>query len=201
MDSRAILKEALRIVRKVLKGHGFSNHGLTFHRTAVTDNIELVSLQQSIRPPQAESLVTMNYGVYCTYLGNIRGEASSALFDLSRAHWRERWAEAGQERWLRVRSGDGADGVARVMIDALDSIVLPELRRHSANEALRDTWLAGLSPGITGMQRLLFLALLLKKTGPADRLDSVVGELRKMVAGTAHAGLVDYDLSRAGLGR
>ncbi len=49
------------------------------------------------------------------------------------------------------------------------------------------------------MQRLLFLALLLKKTGPAEHLESVVEELRGKVKGTVHAGLVNYNLEKAGI--
>lgn len=199
MHSREIVKKSFGGVRKALKAQGFYTQGSTLCRRAASGNTELVSLQKSVRSSEVESLVTINYGVHCACIGDSRGEEPSATVDLSRAHWRERWTEGGNEKWLLVRSSDDADETARILLAALDGIVLPRLARYSVDEALRDAWLEGSSPGITEMQRLLFLALLLKKTGPAEHLESVVEELRGKVKGTVHAGLVNYNLEKAGI--
>lgn len=42
-----------------------------------------------------------------------------------------------------------------------------ELHEDASDAAFRDEWLAGRSPGIGSMQRLMFLAILLKEIGPA----------------------------------
>ncbi len=199
MDSVGVAKEAFGLVRKGLKTQGFAAKGVTFYRKVASENTELVAIQKSLKSSRAESLVTMNYGVYCAWVGSSRGEEPSASLVVAKAHWQKRWTEVGAERWLQVRPRDAAADIARVIMNALENAVLPDLKEHSSNESLRDTWLAGSSPGITEMQRLLFLALLLKKIGPTDCLDSVVKELQKKVAGTVHAGLVDYDLARAGI--
>jgi hypothetical protein len=75
--------------------------------------------------------------------------------------------------------------------------VLPELIAHSTDEALRDEWLSGLSPGIGKMQRLLYLAVLVHEIGRSEKLGSVVEELRRLVSGGVHEVLVERQLTAA----
>jgi hypothetical protein len=198
MDSKAMLKDALGAVRQRMKAHGFSAKGTSFHRKNEEGNTELISVQKSVKSSSEVSEVTVNYGVYSARVGNGLGDDPSSALDVAQAHWRKRLTREGREQWLVVRATDSAEEAARLLVDAVDS-VLSELNEQSSDERLRDVWLTGASPGIGAMQRLLFLAIILKDLGPSEDLSRVVAELRTLVSGGVHAGLVERQLSMAGV--
>jgi len=198
MDSSSVAREALVLVRKRLKEVGFSAKRTVFFRKVDGGNIVVLSIQRSTKSSRIELKMTINYGVYSTRIGTkLETDPSSAL-DLSKAHWRKRLTEDGNEKWLCVKSTDSPDESGSLLVRALQS-VLPELVEHSTDEALRNQWLSGISPGIGGMQRLLYLAILVNEIGPREKLDSVVRELRTSVAGKIHEGLVERQLTIAGI--
>jgi hypothetical protein len=198
MESGVALKNALVAVRQALKAQGFSAKGTTFYRKTHGGNTVVLSVQKSVKSSPAEAEVTLNYGAYSARLGSrLHDDASSAL-DITRAHWRKRLREDGREKWLHVKATDAADAAGRVILAAVEGL-LPEVLEHASDEALRDEWLAGSSPGLTDMQRLLFAAILVNEIGPAERLPTVIGELRHLVAGSIHQGLVEGQLTRAGV--
>ena len=199
MESGAVLKDALVVVRQALKARGFSAKGTTFHRKTDDGNTVVLSVQKSVKSSPAEAEVTLNFGVYSARLGSKLQDESSSALDVTKAHWRKRLREGGREKWLHVKATDPADIAGRrVILDAVEG-VLPELLEHASDEALRNEWLSGSSPGLTDMQRLLFAAILVNEIGPDERLNAVVGELRGLVAGSVHQGLVEGRLARAGV--
>jgi hypothetical protein len=197
-DSGAVFKEALVAVRRALKLRGFAAKGSTFYKKVDGGNTLVVSVQKATKSSRAETEMTINFGVYNSRIGTKLQDDSSAALDVWRAHWRERVMENGREKWLRVSAGDSAEVVARTMLDALER-VLPELHARSTDESLRDEWLSRSSPGITNRQRLILLSILINEIGPADKLAGVVEELRNLVAGTVHEGLVERELAAAGV--
>jgi hypothetical protein len=84
----------------------------------------------------------------------------------------------------------------RRILAAFESI-LPDLLDHSTDDTPCRLWLSGVSPGMTKMQRLLFLAILINEQGPAEQLTAVVAELRSLVSGTVHEGFVERQLAKA----
>ena len=64
---------------------------------------------------------------------------------------------------------------------------IPFVLGHLQDQTLRDMWLEGKSPGITPLQRLRNLNLLLAVIGPASELPRVLEELRQMSRGHAAA--------------
>jgi hypothetical protein len=51
---------------------------------------------------------------------------------------------------------------------------------YLADEELRDLWTSGISPGLTNVQRLRNLSILLNTIGPKDLLEGVIGQLRNI---------------------
>ena len=198
MDSPSVLREALAILRRTLKARGFLAKGSTFHQTPAHGNTVLISVQKSAKSSGADTLVTLNYGVYSARLGRRLRDEPGAAFDVMNAHWRKRLAEGGRERWLHVTATDTAEVAAQFILASVEG-VLPELFEHSSDEALRDEWLAGSSSGLTDMQRLLFATILVGEIGPAQRLEEVLGELRRLVIGTVQEGLIERRLANAGV--
>lgn len=198
MESARVVKDALITVRRALKARGFSAKGTTFHRRTDDGNTVLISVQKSVKSSSAEAAVTLNYGVYSGRLGSRLQDDASSASDLTKAHWCKRLREDGREKWLHVKATDSADMAGRAILDAVERL-LPELLEHGNDEALRDEWLSGSSPGLTEMERLLFAAILVNELGPAEKLSAVVGELRALVVDSGHQGLVEGRLARAGV--
>jgi hypothetical protein len=193
-----VLSDVLASVRRALKERGFSTKGQTFHQQLEHGNTILLSLQKSSTSTRIESEVAINYGVYSAVIGRSLQDEPGAALDVTRTHWRKRLGENGREKWLRLKLGDPPDERAQLIVKGIEQ-VLPDLLNHSTNEALRDEWLSGSSPGIGDMQRLIYAAILVHQIGPADRLRAVILELRKLVAGSVHESLVERQLARAGV--
>jgi len=198
IESGAVLKEALALVRRALKERGFRAKGANFHRKSQDGNVIMLSIQKSTTSTVAASLVTLNYGVYSALLGSKFQDEPGAATDIWRAHWRKRLSDGGREKWLTIAATDSPDVCAQVILGAVQS-VLPELVAHSTNPALRDEWLGGASPGLTDMNRLLYAAVLVNQIGPVERIAEVLGELRASVADSVHEALVERELARAGV--
>lgn len=199
IESASVLKEALIELKRTLKERGFAASGATFHRKAEDGNTVMLSVQKSKNPAPGRVQLTLNYGIYCALIGSrLEGDDGSAPIDVTKAHWRKRLSDGAREKWLSIEATDSSHNCARVIVDAAEG-VLAELGAHSSNTALRDEWMAGSSPGLTDMQRLLFLAILVSEIGPNERLEGLVEELRALVSGSVHERLVARQLGRAGV--
>jgi hypothetical protein len=198
MNSGSVLNAALINVRRALKERGFVAKRNSFHRRTEAGNTLLLSIQKSVSSSATDTQVALNYGVYSARIGSRLQDEPKAALDVSRAHWSKRFTEGGREKWLHVKATDSADETARVLLDAVEGL-LPDWLEHATDEALRDEWLSGSSPGLVKMSRLLFAAILVNAIGPAERLNDVVGELRKLVADGIHQGRVERLLETAGV--
>lgn len=198
MDIDAVVKEALVLVRRSLKERGFLAKGNTFLRRTPAGNTLILAVQRSVQSSDKVVLVTLDYGVYSSRLGARLQDDPSSASDVWQAHWRERLANNGDERWLSLDATVTVEGCAQAFLGAVDE-VLPKLLAHSTDEALRDAWLSGSSPNLTKLQRLLYATILVHELGPAERLGEILSALRVLVAGGAQEGLVERRLERAGV--
>jgi len=197
--SDKVLRDALVMVRAALREKGNRANGATVYRKLNGGNVALVSLQKSQTSSASAATVAINYGVYSARVGCRMGDENAAGLDARNLHWRKRVSGTdGRERWFSVRANDSAADVASSLVAAIEG-ALVDLDRHATDEALRDEWLSGSSPGLTDMQRLFNLAILVSEIGPTERLVSVVSELRALVAGGAHEELVEHRLARIGI--
>jgi hypothetical protein len=197
-DSGLVLKGALTHVKRALKQRGFASRGTTFYRTSDQGNTVALSVQKSRHSSDAEAQITINYWVYCVRIGEKLEDDPSWALDVAMAHWRRRLAEGGREKWLHVKATDHVEETATAILRGIEE-VFDDLVAHSTDEALVEAWLAGSSPGLTKMQRLTFLSVLLSELGPTKRVEDVVGELRRLVSGTVHESLIEGRLARAGV--
>lgn len=198
MDAGAVLNDALVLVRRAMKERSFAAKGNSFFRRTEGGNTMVLGVQRSLQSSRAAVLVTLNYGVYSARVGMGLQEDPESARDVWQAHWRRRLADDGRERWLSVDAAVTANACAESLLAAIDEI-LPALVAHSTDETLRDEWLSGMSPGLTNSQRLLYAAILVNELGPAERLPGILSELRGIVAGGVHEGLIERRLERAGV--
>ncbi|HEX4826008.1 MAG TPA: DUF4304 domain-containing protein [Candidatus Polarisedimenticolaceae bacterium] len=173
---------------------GFSHRGTTFFRKHDDGNTLLLSLQKSTKSLASETLVTINYGVYSARVGGrVKGSIQPAP-DIWEAHWRRRLSEGKSEKWLRIESAATPEEVAGILLEAAAGVLF-ELEQRSSDEELRDEWLVGTSPGLTEMQRLVYLAILVSEIGPVDRLDDVWCQVRS----NTHRDAIERQLAELGI--
>jgi hypothetical protein len=190
----AILKLAI----SSLKSQGFRTKSLTASRaTPEEGNILVVTLQRSSKSTTTEALIAINYGVISKRIADAMGQHMEPI-DVFAAHWQRRYEENGQERWLPVRASDEPQAAAHALVAAIES-GLPELNKYATDAALRDLFLSDRSPGLTKLQRLLYVCILLRALGPEDLQAAAVARLRAEVAGTPHEGLTEGRIERLNL--
>lgn len=157
----------------------------------------MLSIQSSSKSDSARALVTLNYGICSTRISARLKRPTAATLDLSAAHWRKRLTEGGVEKWIPIVHANSVEQNVELVIRHFDD-VLAELEQHSSDEALRDEWLTGSSPGLTPMRRMIYLLILLEEIGPEVKIAGVAEDLRRFVAGTVHQGIVNYELELSG---
>jgi hypothetical protein len=91
----------------------------------------------------------------------------------------------GEDKWWIIDHESEPDGLRRAVISAATDHALPFLQRFGSESRVRDLWLGGKSPGLTELQRLTYLAVLLDKDGPPERLADVFARLDQLRNGRA----------------
>lgn len=69
---------------------------------------------------------------------------------------------------------------------------LPELNKLENDVAMRDLWLTQRSPGLTEMERLINLSILLRALGPPDQSAATIESLEKLAASKSLPTVVVY---------
>lgn len=197
MSADDVFKAAWRLLKQDLKEHRFFGSGSATHRSC-RGLIELISPQKSNRSTREAVLATINFGVFSPRVAAGMAESAERSPAIERAHWRRR-AQFPEGEWLTIRSIDDPGRVAAALGDVVLGTVLPELEKRSSDELLRDEWLTGSAPGLTALQRLLFLVVLLRDLGPRECLPESIKALRALGASSSHVGLVEFELKRLGL--
>jgi hypothetical protein len=170
----------------LLRAHGFSRKGRTlFHRQDA--NWALINLQRSRRNTVDLVKFTVNLGVLSTRLAAFFADTPPgkrpSVWD---CHWRQRigWLlPQNRDVWWSIDIGTSFPELSSEIEMYLVDLVVPELEAHISDEALRDLWLSGRSPGLTDFQRLMNLSVLLKEIGPVDALSSVLKDLGSVSEG------------------
>ena len=187
-----------RWVGPTLREHGFSRSGSNFHLRE-HGNWGVINVQKSQKSTAAEVIFTVNLGVASQRLLEFWQQPSSRKPSVWDCHWQQRIGfllAAHRDTWWTIDATTPADAVGQEVARAIGDQAVPEIRKVLSDEALRDLWLAGKSPGLTDIQRLLYLSVLLKHAGPADRLGGVLAELQSKAAGKPVASRVAVHLER-----
>ena len=183
MVSGGGFEEIVNRVADFLRQRGFTRRGNTFFRVQA-GNWELIELQKSQKTRADAVVFTVNVGVVSGRLArffSIPLKSNEPPHD-SEWHWRQRLGfllPEGRDKWWTLDQRVGLEQVSREIEGAL-ALALPEIEKHLQDEALRDLWLTGRSPGLTEVQRLKNLAVLVKALGPEERVAPTLDELRRV---------------------
>lgn len=201
MNALELYKELTREISAFLRERGFSRSGNCFY-VQQAGNWGLLCLQKSRRSTTKEALFTINLGVCSGRLIEFFSpEAAEQKPSIEACHWRER---AGfllpkpKDKWWVIHEVEPLNSLLEELKDFLVQAIIPEIERHLPDEYLCNEWLSGKSTGLTDIQRLMNLSVLLKAASAEDKLSEVRKELEDMSAGKPTAFMIKQHLQRLG---
>lgn len=165
-------------------------------------NFALIDVQRSAKSTRERVVFTLNLGVWSDRIAGFMPSSSKAQPPaITECHWRERIGfllPKREDEWWSITQVDDVEVVKRELAPALENVVIPVVLAHIGDEALRDEWLCGEAPGLTDMQRLMYLSIMLKEIGPHDALESVIAELKQQTEGKPAEATVHRHLQKLG---
>lgn len=75
-------------------------------------------------------------------------------------------------------------------------VIFPIINKYISDEALRDLWLSGQSPGISSVRRLMYLSVMLRALGPIESLNDVSRDLEYHAKGKPYSLIVRDHLEK-----
>lgn len=186
MRPNDIFKEVHRESSQTLRKYGFSRSGQTNYLQR-EGNWGLINFQRSKDRRTDAVVFTINIGIASGRLlrffppPKFRVEATSKP-DIWDCHCQERLGDllpAHRDTWWRINSETDIEPLVSEIRGYLIELAIPEINMYISDEALRDLWLTGKSPGLTKLQRLEYLSVLLKSLGPEALLKPTLDQLRE----------------------
>jgi len=184
-QATGLFNQFISEVAQDLKPRGFSRKRNTFYKRA-GQNWGLVNFQKSLSSRTDVITFTTNLAVASgTLLRFYSGRETDVAPSLERCHWRMRLGYLIDKRdvWWTVNSTTVVYDIRREICGYLVELGIPEIDKFIDDEALRDLWLAGRSAGLTNLERLKHLLVLIKSVGPAELFESTAAELEQITEG------------------
>ena len=178
-------QEAFTVLAKrlavALRPYGFRRRGQTFYRR--TDgNWGLINLQKSTSSTRHLVRFTINVGIFSERIGSPYRAPSGGPPSIWICHYHERIGfllPVRQDHWWSIGPTTHVDALGDEIERHVIQVAVPEIDRYISDEALRDLWLSGRSPGETDVVRLRNLAVLLNRIGPKEHLEPTLEALRR----------------------
>lgn len=165
-------------VKPFLNDKGYSGRGNTY-LINMNRNWLVVNFQKSGKSSSKEVLFTINLGVASVILFTFFSNAIKRP-KIEDCHWRQRIGfllPQHSDVWWTIDSKTKHDKLCNEIIGCLNTYALPAIESFSDDYKLRDLWLSGEAPGLTEIQRLMNLYVLVKKIGPRDILNEIAEEM------------------------
>ncbi|MDP9178986.1 MAG: DUF4304 domain-containing protein [Gemmatimonadota bacterium] len=182
MTTARVFTQLLRSVESILGPAGFARTKRSFWIQS-GNNIGIIDVQKSRKSTADRVLFTLNLGVWSDRVGSfVAGGTKSHPPEVDDCHWRERIGfllPDREDKWWTINESDDAAAVIDDVGPVMESVAVPAVIAHINDDALRDEWLMDKSPGLTNVQRLMYLSILLKEIGPQDALSGVVADLKR----------------------
>lgn len=200
MNARHLFNQFMKeTIAPIFSENKFFWKGLYFY-CKKKGNFGLIHFQKSVKSTSDSVIFTVNVGavserVLKFYSKNL-GDVEPRIED---CHWRERlgFLLDAKDRWWKLEDEESLKKIQSEFPQYIN-IMIQKLNTTIADEALRDMWLSGRSPGLTDIQRLMNLSVLLNDLGPKESLGPVLKELRELSNGKATAPMVNVFLQQLG---
>lgn len=168
MRSSELYKDLIKEISSLLKEKGFSRKGNCFYLRQ-GNNWGLLDFQKSRKSTADETIFTVNLGI-CS--GRLLEFFSPDFLEqkpsIEACHWRERVGfllPGRRDKWWVIRVAEPVHSLVHELKGCLDQVAIPAIEQHLSDEQLSSEWLSGKSPGLTDIQRLMNLSVLLKAAG------------------------------------
>lgn len=171
-----MLKECLA---PMLKGYGFSKSGNTFVLNKEM-NWGMINFQKSTQSTKDRVKFTITLGIASERLlrfFQIRNKRPQII----NSHWNQRlgfYLPEHRDTWWTIESDISTEKLCEELKKHICDLAIPEINEYISDESLKTLWLSGHSPGLTAIQRLMNLSVLLKDLGTQEDLQAVLDELR-----------------------
>ncbi|WP_175672661.1 DUF4304 domain-containing protein [Burkholderia ambifaria] len=181
-------KNLISRVAPFLKERGFSKRAdcFQFERAG---NWGVIDFQKSRKSNAGEVIFTINLGVCSgSLLEFFRPGVLVQKPKIEDCHWRERvgfFLPEKTDKWWRISDRVLSDNFIHEIVSCLGACVIPEIISHISDENLCAEWMQGKSPGLTKIQRLINLSVLLKKLNKGEDLTNVIREMEVLSAGAS----------------
>lgn len=197
MRASELYKELIKEISSLLKEKGFSRKGNCFYLQQ-GNNWGLLDFQKSRKSTADEVSFTINLGV-CSgrLLEFFSPDSLEQKPSIEACQWRERVGfllPERQDKWWLVRDIEPLASLVDELKGCLVRVAIPAIEQHLSDELLCGEWSSGKSPGLTDIQRLMNLSVLLKVSGADSALRDVMKELEVKSAGKPTASMVKQHL-------
>lgn len=193
MQANAIFKELIQAIGITLQNHEFKRYGNSFYQRK-TDNWGLIEFQKSTRSTKFEILFTINIGICSEAIKQFRdSDQINQKPSFDECQWKIRIGTLianNEDKWWAINDLTNTSQLVDEIQSHLINIVLPEMQNNMTDEQLMTLWLSGKSQGLTEVERLVNLCILLKKFGMHDQLAITLAQLEQTTAGKASASMV-----------
>ena len=187
-------------ITPLLKSKGFKKAGLAYERDEA-DTIVVIGYQRSRDGGECDRF-TVNLGIGSKRIFAFDDKRTNKRTPIELCHWRMRLGrtlEHSADTWWELCSRSDVSVVGRAHQEVLTTKALPLLERMAADEALRSEWKVGRAPGLTELQRLLNLSVLLNDSEHRPEQRTVVKELKDLASRKGFGGRVAVHLEDLGI--
>jgi hypothetical protein len=171
---------------QLLLSQDYRQRGKRFYR-ATDDGWLIIDVQRSSTNDRNNRRFTINLGAASKRLDYAQSRTSQrGLRSMEDCHWRTRIGYVmplNEDHWWELTRDTAVEGISNDVVRVMEKWGLPALDSVTTDEQLRDIWLRKGSPGLTDVQRLFNLLVLVAELGPPDKLDEVAASLASATRG------------------
>lgn len=190
-------KLLLTEVNKFLSRNHFSKKGNSFFKSA-EGNWGIINFQKSQSSGSSSQEFTINLGVFSmTLWAFYNQEVLLKKPNIEDCHWRKRIGFVLPDeidRWWKIEDKTPFADLSNEIEVCVIRYGIPEIDKHISDDGLKKLWLSGRSDGLTDLQRLMNLSVLLKASSSESDLVKVLEELVRTSNGKPFSSTVKYHI-------
>ncbi len=187
-----MFKNIIKELSPLLKRIDFVKKGNNFYKVS-DKNYGVINFQKSKNSTKEVLIFTINFGVYSNVLGQLLyGHNDLTQPEVAQCQW---WARVGYfmpgspDYWWNVNISDNLNNVISNVMEAVQSIIVPELDKRLSDEGLINCWINESYAGATEIGRFEYLTTLLKAKGDFNTLNRVVETFMQKSKGKPNAAI------------
>jgi Domain of unknown function (DUF4304) len=185
-----IFKTLIKELSPLLAEIGFIKKGNNFYMVS-DKNYGVVNFQKSRNSTKDVLVFTINFGVYSSVLGHLLYGYNDLINpDVEQCQWEARlgsFMPDSPDYWWNVNVSDNFNSVVSEVMEAIKSIIMPELNKRLSNEGLINSWLNDSYAGTTEIGRFKYLTTLLKVKEDFSTLNEVIERFMEQSKGKPNA--------------